>query len=69
VCRMEPVPTRERRAQRLKNHRRQTRLREIGRLLKADYDTDGRLPMSARLMGLLNAIDRPQCGKMEPGSK
>jgi hypothetical protein len=65
---MGPLLTRQTRARRLEKHRKQIWLREIDRRLKAEYDADGRLPMSARLTGLLDAIDRPERGEAEPGS-
>jgi hypothetical protein len=56
-------------AARLRRHRLRLRFREIERRLKAQYDADTHVPISARLMGLLDAIDRPQRGEVEPGSK
>jgi len=58
-----------RRAARLRQHRFQLRLREIDRRLKAQYDADSHAPISRRLMGLLDAIDGPQRGRPEFGSK
>jgi hypothetical protein len=69
VCRMEPIPTRERGSRRLANNHSQIRFWEIVQRLKAQYDADTHAPISRRLMGLLDAIDRPQRGGVEPGSK
>jgi len=66
---MEQSVARGRRAARLRRHRIWIRLREIKRRLKAQYDADTHAPISARLMGLLDAIDRPQPREVEPDSK
>jgi hypothetical protein len=58
-----------RQAARLRRHRLRVQLPEIKRRLKAQYDADTHAPISARLMGLLDAIDRPECGQVELGSK
>jgi len=56
-----------RQAARLRRYRVWTRLSEIQRRLKAQYEADTHAPISRRLKGLLDAIDRPQRGEVEPG--
>jgi hypothetical protein len=63
---MEQSLLQARHAARLRQYRVRTRLSEIQRRLKAQYDADTHVPISRRPMGLLDAIDRPQRGEMEP---
>src|SRR5262245_56895989 len=55
--RMKPELAQDRRARRLAIHRRQLRLREIGRRLKSEYSADMAAPFSRGLCELLEKLE------------